>query len=785
MNFIATIHRVTQPSRTLKGSMTLRTLRLTRSTLLVLTFAAAPVWLSPAWLHAQDTKIWSQASYAALERGTPDGVAITSDGALLPTAAAKDILTTPAAYVWSVAVDGKGNAYVGTGSPATVLKITPDGKSTRLLETKDLSVQVVRMGPDGMLYAATLPHGKVYRIDPNVVPTANPKATSAQPPVVFDSAALDTKPTYIWDMTFDAAGRLYIATGGPAAVYRVDLKHAEAKPETFFTSQEQHIRCLLFGNDGNLYAGSDGRGLVYRITPDGKGFVLFESVHREIPALAFDPAGNLYVASLGDKHSSNLPPLTTHSGPTVTTTVTILLPGSIQSSNDNALVPEGSEIDQLTPDGAPRQLWASKNDVLYSLVWSGDSSGDSAGLLATTGNQGHLYRIAADGTFADVAHLEARQATALTLATDGSAYVVTSNTGKLYHLESLTTTAAKNAASTYTSEIFDAKFFSHWGRAAVRASGSYDLFARSGNVEQPEQGWSEWKKVAPNAEPLPVPAARFVQWKAVLHAASDIESVDLAYLPQNVAPAVDAVVVHLHARIQEAFNLPQPPTVSITLPSEASNSGISYNADGASSPLTALRTRAWATVRWAAHDDNGDHLRYILLERAEGESNWLPLAKNLQQDFASFDMQQLPDGWYRLRVVASDALSNPPGAALTGYKDSAPFLVDTTPPVLASITAHAEASGIHVTFDATDALSRIARAYVSIDAGSWQLIDPVGQLSDAPAEHYDSVVPLPKQAADATQPGTSANPQQHVVAVRVFDGADNAAIAKTTVQEKD
>ena len=47
-------------------------------------------------------------------------------------------------------------------------------------------------------------------------------------------------------MTFDASGRLYIATGGPGAVYRVDLSRPDAKPELFFKSDEQHIRSLAW-----------------------------------------------------------------------------------------------------------------------------------------------------------------------------------------------------------------------------------------------------------------------------------------------------------------------------------------------------------------------------------------------------------------------------------------------------------------------------------------------------------------------------------------------------------
>ena len=107
-------------------------------------------------------------------------------------------------------------------------KLLPDGKSTKLFSTKDLSVEAVRVGPDGSVYAATLPAGKVYRILPN---QTNLDESSAA--VVFDPADLPPdapgkagdRPKYIWDLAFDSQGRLYIATGGPAAIYRVDPGH--------------------------------------------------------------------------------------------------------------------------------------------------------------------------------------------------------------------------------------------------------------------------------------------------------------------------------------------------------------------------------------------------------------------------------------------------------------------------------------------------------------------------------------------------------------------------------
>jgi WD40 repeat protein len=190
----------------------------------------------------------------------------------------QSVLLTPSTYIWAVASDSQGNAYVATGSPATVLKVTPGGTSTKLFSTKDLTVQTVRVGPDGSVYAATVPGGKVYRIKPGQTNLDETTAT-----VIFDAAASarnnsSTKQDqahYVWDLAFDSQGALYVATGGPATIYRVDVSAEKPRAEVYFESDEQHIRCILFEPNGNLIAGSDGGGLVYRIGKDRKGLVIY------------------------------------------------------------------------------------------------------------------------------------------------------------------------------------------------------------------------------------------------------------------------------------------------------------------------------------------------------------------------------------------------------------------------------------------------------------------------------------------------------------------------------
>ena len=728
--------------------------------------------ISPQLLLAQGTRLWVQSRYDEFEKGQPGGAAIASPGYIEAGPELKSVLLTPSTYIWDVASDPQGNAYAATGSPATVLKITPQGASTKLFSSKDLTVQTVKVGPDGSIYAATVPSGKVYRIKPGQTGLDDSTAT-----VVFDPATVASKEKpsepaakYIWALAFDQQGALYVATGGPAAIYKIDVSAATPHAELFFESDEQHIRCLLFERNGDLIAGSDGGGLVYRIGKDRKGMVIFNSPHREITALAEAPDGRLYLSAVGEKSKSTLPPLPVQGVAVATATITIVTPGSVQASSSNGLIPDGSEIDELSPQGAPRKLWATRDDVIYALHYT------PQGLLAATGNRGKIYRVAEDSTWVDLARATTGQATSFAEA-PGGLYVGTSNAGRLYKLDS-----QPQAQATYQSDVLDSGVFSQFGRLEVTAGqGTYELYTRSGNVENPERNWSPWQKVAAGGGNTGIPAARFVQWKAVLEPGARIDSVGINYLPVNIAPVVDEIAVEPGARAtQSSQQSGQPQQITINLPSAQQNV-LTYSNEGSSGPLSAVKDRNAVTARWSSHDDNGDEMLYDVYVRGDGEKNWRLLRSRINERFYSFDSIRLPDGGYRIRVVATDSPSHPAGEALTGERESDHFIVDTTPPVLTGLEGTLQGNNIHASLVATDATSPITRAEYSIDAGHWQYLDPVGKLSDALTEHYDFTIPLPARPAQQDEPGAVVDPHEHILTVRVYDRYDNVSAAKTVI----
>jgi len=735
------------------------------------------ILLSAALALAEGTRTWEQSKFDDLTKGTAQGVAIRSTGGLELAPAFKALSTTPSAYVWSIAADAQGNLYAAAGAPARVYRITPEGQSTTIFEPQELQVQALVVDKNGTIYAATNPDGKVYKIEHRQA--AAGKSTDTKKPSTADwssSIYFDPATKYIWDLAVDDSGNLYVATGDHGEIFRVTPK---GEHSVFFTSDEAHIRVLALDAQGSLIAGSDGSGLVYRIATDGKAFVLYSAPKKEITALALDTAGNIYAAGVGEKHPGTTPapfiiapepsPTAGHAaGPQTGIVITNVAPaGPVAMGTFPAPgvgVTGGSEIYRIAPDGSPTRLWTSREDLVYALAF--DQHGR---LLAGTGNRGHVFAISGEDQFIDLLKASASQVTGFAKAPNGGLYASTSNLGKVFLLS-----AAPESEGTYESDVFDAHIFSRWGRAEFRGQGNVDLFARSGNVDNPDRNWSPWEQISlqKDAE-VKVPAARFVQWKAVLHAgdpAPGVESVLLNYLPKNVAPDFDDIAVQVGVRYQP---LPKQPDTNV-----GGNQGQPHY----EIPVPTIHDASSIGVKWSVHDDNDDQMVYSVYYRGDGETRWLLLKDNLTDKFYSFDAALLPDDGYTVKVVASDAPSHSPGEALTSAKESARFEVDTTPPQIEGLSASLQSGPIHVTFRAVDSFSPIERVQYSIDAADWQFVEPIGQLSDAKTESYDFTVPAPAGPLGAKN--QDARGVEHVVVVRAYDRYENMGSAKTVIKAK-
>src|SRR5207244_11223890 len=93
----------------------------------------------------------------------------------------------PSTDTSAIAPDDAGNVYAATGAPARVYRITPGGQATIIFEPQELQVQALQVAPGGVIYAATAPDGKVYKLEHK----AGAKADSAK----ADAAKADSAKT--------------------------------------------------------------------------------------------------------------------------------------------------------------------------------------------------------------------------------------------------------------------------------------------------------------------------------------------------------------------------------------------------------------------------------------------------------------------------------------------------------------------------------------------------------------------------------------------------------------
>lgn len=744
------------------------------------------VCFAVACAFAEHTRRWRQSTYEEFLKGTAKGVAVRSDGYFELAPKFTLVADADASYLWSLKTDPAGVLYAAGGSPAKVFRFEGSAKPKTVFESTDLIAQAIAFDSKGTLYVATAPDGKVYKV-----------SASGEKTVFFDP-----KTKYIWDLAFGSDGTLYVATGDKGQLFAVS---PDGKGDVFYASDEAHIKVLAFDSKGNLLAGTEPNGRVLRIKGNEKGtrkkpeqsgasegFVIYETAKKEVTSLVLAPDGGIYVAAIGEKQKVSTPGtaiITTAQG---TTTITGPQPAQGQGVVPFMATPAAisSSIYRISAEGATQELWTSRDDVVYALGLNAEGR-----LLAGTGNNGSLLAIDGRGVYAQLAKSGSLQITGIVRSSGGKMYLCTANPGKVFSLG-----PEFEAEGTFESQSLDAKLFSQWGRiewwgpaagAAPAKNGKdskdprVEFYVRSGNTEDPGREWSQWygPYSAPNAQ-VEAPPARFLQWKAVLHdgrARAGIDWVSVAYLPKNVAPVIDGIAVQEPAvRAQAAVGMAGPP-VNVGLkqpPTQTPIPGVTI--PQATPPKFELQPqgvlqKGYQSVLWSAHDDNDDELHYSVYFRAENQREWLLLKDNLEQKFYSWDTTTMPDGAYYLKIVATDAPSNPSALALQTERESERFEVDNTPPTIEKVEASAtgmkadgsRGASYDVSFTASHPTMSIEKAQYSVDGGDWTLLAPTNGITDYKSEKYTFTV-------NGLAPG------EHTVAVRAYDRFENVGAGKTT-----
>ncbi len=762
---------------------------------LILTCLLATGLTAPALVYAEHTHFWRQSDYSDFEKGTAKGVAIRSDGKLVPAPQFAAFSDPDLMYLWALRTDSRGRIYAAGGSDAKVLRFDDPAKPTTVFEAPELSAQTIVFDAHDNLYVGTTPDGKVYKVTPD-----------GQKSVFFDPKA-----KYIWALALDAQGTLFVGTGDKGEIFAVA---PDGKGQLFYQSDERHARSLAFDVKGNLLVGTDPDGLILRVEiaratgskdsqaapKAGASFVVYETDKKEVTSLLTDSSGNLYAAAIGEKQRTATPgpqplitpqPASTTPALTAQGAVTLALQAAAAAQPPPAfsLFPSttgGAQVVKISPAGSRATLWTSRDDLVFSMGFSPNGK-----ILLGTGNKGAIIELQGDNIYSIVAKTASSQVTSLIAGRDGQLLVGTANPGKIFTLG-----PGQEAQGTFESDPFDAKIFSHWGRLTWwgengATPGKVSFYARSGNTSNPEKEWSPWSGPYKSAsgESVSCPPARFLQWKAVFQVADkrdapEVSWVSVAYQPENVAPVVDEIAIQdPGVRVQGFSVSPGGPTtaasVQLKTPQRTTSGAnpfpnIGAMLDNTSSkslkmdvPPQGFEEKGYQSVLWSAHDDNDDDLVFSVYYRGEGEQTWRLLKNKLTQRFYSWDSTTMPDGAYYLKIVGSDLPSNPPSQALTNERISERFEIQNTPPRIENLRADTSGAAAKITFDGMSSGLAITRAQYSVDAGDWLIVFPASGLSDGPKESYQLELP-----------GLAPGP--HTFSVQISDRFDNTTAAQVT-----
>lgn len=755
---------------------------------------------SPAF--GATTTTWEMSGYQDFLRGRIDGLSLTHDGKLMIGPRLDTMFTSDQPEIWAVAkappgLPYDGSLYLGTGNGGRLYRLDLSGKSSApgkssLVWTADQpEIFAVAVDAKGVVYAGTSPDGKVYRIEngSGVGSAAGYRITE-----YFDPHA-----RYIWALKFAADGALFVATGDQGKIFRVT---GAGRGSVYYETGQSHVTCLAIDAQGRLLAGSEPNGILYRIGTDtttgaAKGFVLYDANLPEIRAIVPAPDGTIYAAALGGsvaRHTGAAGNTTNGTepivGPTISVTVTdaqagiapapkaepaktstAVQPAVVTTTTETAGV-ERSAIYKINPDNTVETLWTSKEENAYDLVLMGNGAasgaangagnGASGDLMFVTDARARIYKLSQDRKVTLVAQADEGEATRLLESPEGP-IVATGNLGKILRL-----TNAPTATGWYESPVHDAGTVARWGHLASRIDASLVPWAlvfktRSGNSARPDATWSDWSELSPQGL-VSSPNARYIQWHAELVGRDfALDSVTIAYLPQNTPPIVRNINVTAQPAAAKASSSNAAYSVTVT------ETGDTSSPAGTPSQTLGRAPNGQIQIAWQADDPDGDRLIYNLYFRGEGEREWKLLKANMSENTFLLDGDVFADGRYVFKVTASDSPSNPANLAREAELESAPVLIDNTPPVVTASAPRRNGAAVDIDVNAQDGASALRRCEYSIDAGPWQPVEAADGVTDSQRERFN--IHVANLAAG-----------EHLIVIRVYDTAGNAGLAKVVVR---
>jgi len=677
------------------------------------------------------TATWSVETYQQFDAGDATSAFITSTGELRPGWDTKRTALEGDA-IWSSLKLADGSVLLGSDANGAIYRLQGDAHKKVVSIPGAIAVVSLAQTSDGTVWAGAMPGNKIWKID-----VAGGKVTPG--------AQLKDAET-IWSLA--AVGTtVYAGTGPSGKLFAI----AGGTAKEVFDTDDKRITALTTTSDGAVWLGTSERALVFRLDPkSGQTRAMADFAGNEISALAAYRDG--VVAAANDLADTPTPVGKT--------------PGQVEAAEkpnapkgQAAKPPDagskpGADKDappvtdlgrkgakkgkgalfRIGADGRLDQLHALTATYFTSVVVGGEV------VYAGAADKGRVYMVDADGSVGTAFDIDERAVSQLWMH-DKVVGFATDDAAAAYRA------TGRAAQARYVSDVLDAKAVSKFGKLAWIASGKVKIETRSGNTAKPGVGWSEWQspqqiaRIGGGSEggKIASPTGRYLQFRVALEDdAARVRKVMAYYVPQNQATQVQEVTVESSAD--------KLPTLK----------------DSAAKPRSPV-----LKLKWKIENPDSDDTQYTLEARRDGEANWRPISTGktpLTATTWDWNTETYPDGWYRVRVTATDAAANSPDRSLTSTASTTMFAIDNSRPSIEALKitypkAQARAS---------DSLSTIAEMAFSVDDGPWQLGTTADGLFDDLGE--DLRIDLPPGLARGT----------HTLAVRVADAAGNVGSTSTT-----
>lgn len=648
---------------------------------------------------------------------------LSSKGKILAGREVKDI-NVDAAFIWSMLETGADELLIGSGNNSKLYRYSA-GKMELVFQDEDkerLAVSEIVPGEAGAVYFSVIPKSAVYlRQGKEIKKLAEPGLR------------------YIFSLKYIGKGRVLVG-GGPAA--KVVLVKPDGKVENVISLDAEQVMDIIDAGNGEYIAATSKPGLLVSFKLDGSYRVLYAFQQEEATAVRMLSDKSLIVAV---NQGSAPPPGELGPRPEG-------LPISPQSSLQVKDPPEDEmgQIEGEQPGAGPTKppggraaiyrLYSDKGLQLIFLLKQGtilSLDGDEKnGFFVGTDDQGRVYRVFPDREEVLLSFdLQTGKVVSFAGSRGEVRWIGTAQPAKLFRIE-------KGAAkSSFQSQVLDAQFPARWGVINWTGKGSVKFATRSGNVQEPDASWSKWQDVGPgNPSEVKSPQARYIQFRAEWASeAAEIERVEISYRDVNQAEYITQLAVTPAGQQRQGQEQPQ----------QGKNKKVLSDASKR------------VQINWRIENPDQDRLLLELSLKNVSDKLWTMLAKGdeLKASPYQWDASDFPDGFYQVKLTASDAPDNSDQEVFTAEKISSPFIIDAGKPELSyKVSDQALVAG-----KAEDSTSAIAGLEYFVDESEVRLVASKDGVLDEKAEEFEFSIK-----------GLAKGP--HMVFMRACDQADNCAV---------